>query len=212
MSFEEAKENDEDMYKDKKYWNTYSTTFIKSVEFNLLQSAVALYTHTRSWEGTKILEAGAGSGRPSRMFVNTYMQPGAVYYCSDFSPKFLEFFAEGFKNAEFIDSIRIKFKVIDHSDNVDVEDFDSSENSKRVFLTQADSEKLPFADSTFDRYVSNFSMQYGDYHVYKIILALLKISFIFVIITYQISNYNIKIYINIRIYILKISSQKIIVK
>lgn len=125
-----------------------------------MQSAVALYTHTRSWEGKKILEAGSGSGRPSRMFVNTYMQPGAVYYCSDFSPKFLEFFADGFKNAEFSDSIRIKFKVIDPSDHVDVEDFDSNENSKRVFLTQADSERLPYADESFDRYVSNFSLQY----------------------------------------------------
>ena len=151
-----------EFYMDEKHWDKYTDTFVNVMEFNLLQTATTIYTHTRAWERKKILDAGAGSGRSSRMFINAFMQPGTVLYWSDISQKMVDKFEQGFLSSELNGNEKIKLTVLPESDSIEVEEYDPNNLSKRIFLTIADNSKLPFPDESFDLFVSGHCVQYSD--------------------------------------------------
>ena len=145
------------------HWDGYRKFYTKMVEFISIQSAVAVFSHSRSWEGKRVLDAGAGSGRISRMYFTTFMQFGAVLYCTDFAPKMIEEFQIGFENSELSSSDKVKFGVLDGTKEIDVEDYDPEQKTKRLYLAVADGKSLPFPDGSFDHIISNHWLQYcGD--------------------------------------------------
>lgn len=145
------------------HWDGYRKFYTKLVEYISIQSAVAVFSHSRSWEGKWILDAGAGSGRISRMYINAFMQPGAVLYCTDFAPKMVEEFENGFKNSELSNNEKIVFSALSDYETIQTEDFDTEQKCKKVFVAQADGAHLPFPDESFDLMLSNHCLQYcGD--------------------------------------------------
>ena len=152
--------SDEDFYASKKHWNDYTNTFIQVIEYSLMHSSVAIYSHTRAFESKKILDAGWGSGKSSMMMINTFMKPGTVLYCSDISDRMIETFAKSFESSDLSKSDKIKFKVLKESESIDIEE--PEEDTKKVFLTIANNRKLPFSDESFDTYLSNHCLQYVD--------------------------------------------------
>ena len=76
------------------------------------------------------MDAGCGSGRPSRMFVASYMRPGAHYYNTDFSPKMLELFESGFKNLKMCDGEEIKLNALEKQDTHVVQTFNPDDATK----------------------------------------------------------------------------------
>lgn len=121
-----------------------------------------LYTQTRCWEANSILDAGAGSGRPSRLFVASYMKPGAHYYNTDFSPKMIELFEAGFKESGICDSDLYKLTRLEDTEMHVVSPFNPEVSTKNIYYGYADNTKLPFPDESFDRYISNSTLNFVD--------------------------------------------------
>ena len=104
----------------------------------------------------------------ARAFTLLYMQPGAVYYNSDISPGMINIFEANFKASELGKSDTVKLEVLETADAHAVEDFDPTSDCKRVFVTIANNEKLPYPDASFDRYISNLSLMLVDNHLNQI--------------------------------------------
>ena len=151
-----------EFYSSEHHWDDYSATFVNIMEYNLMQTATTLYIHTRAWQAKTILDAGTGSGRSSRMFVNAFMQPGAALYWSDISHKMIEASEQAFINSEFSVNDKINFTVLSDSESIEVQKYDQKNLTKSVFLVVADNSKLPFVDESFDLFVSGHWVQYSD--------------------------------------------------
>ena len=145
------------------HWDGYRKFYTKLVEYISIQSAVAVFSHSRSWEGKVILDAGAGSGRISRMYINAFMQPGASLYCTDFAPKMVDEFKIGFENSELNNNEKIVFSALEDDSEITVEKYDPEQKLKKVFVKVANGKSLPFSDESFDLMLSNHCLQYcGD--------------------------------------------------
>ena len=142
-------------------WKKYTDVFRRYVEYNLLQSSVSVYLQGVTWESKRILDAGWGSGRSSMMLINTFMQPGAVLYCTDFSHGMIEAFENNLKCSEFKDD-KFKYEVVDGVKEINIEENYPENKIKKCYLLVADNGSLPFADESFDTYVSNYCIQYSD--------------------------------------------------
>ena len=162
MESKEENDKDKDYENKMNFWKKYSVDYAASMEFTLMQASTLLYSQTRCWEASRILDAGAGSGRPSRMFVASYMQSGAHYYNTDFSPQMLELFEAGFKASGLCDGDSIKLVALDKADMHTVQAFDPDVKTKSVYFGFGDNQKLPFGDASFDRYISNSTLSFVD--------------------------------------------------
>ena len=158
----------QESFSDKKVWDKVAMTYADLFERSTLQANIVLYTQTRSTSAKKIVEVGAGAGIASRAFTLLYMQPGAVYYNSDISPGMINIFEANFKASELGKSDTVKLEVLETADAHAVEDFDPTSDCKRVFVTIANNEKLPYPDASFDRYISNLSLMLVDNHLNQI--------------------------------------------
>ena len=161
----EKSEDKKETFSDSKAWDILAKNYAESAEINTLQANIMLYTQTRSKYGSKIVEVGCGTGVAARAFTLIYMQPGAVYYNSDISQGMIALFESGFKSCELGKIDSIKLTLLETADMHTVEDFDSTTKTKRVFLTIANNEKLPYPDASFDRYISNLSLMLVDNHM-----------------------------------------------
>ena len=149
-------------------WDKFAESYSNNVEYSTLQGSTVLYTQTRSKYGKKIIEAGIGPGIGTRLFALVYMQPGAVYYCSDISPEMINIVAKNFNTSDLGKWDNISMTVLEESKMHNVEDFDSTNLTKRLFATPANNEKMPFPDASFDRYISGISMMAVDNHMNQI--------------------------------------------
>ena len=159
------KQNTEESFADKKVWDKAAKVYSDLFEINTLQANIVLYTQTRSKYGRKIVEVGVGAGISARAFVLLYMQPGAVYYNSDISPGMIDLFEKNFIESELGKWDTIKISLLDELSNHTIEDYDSTTQNKRIFATVANNEKLPYPDTSFDRYISNLSLMIVDNHM-----------------------------------------------
>ena len=144
------------------FWIRYSPIYISVVEFSMMQLASLLYSQTRCWEASRILDAGAGSGRPSRMFVASYMKPGAHYYNTDFSPKMLELFENGFNASGMCEGDTIKLNPLEKADFHTVQAYNPADKTKNIYYGYGDNLNLPFEDASFERYISNSTLNFVD--------------------------------------------------
>ena len=142
-----------------------SEVYNNYIEVTTVQGSTILYTQTRSKYGKKIIEVGVGPGISTRLFALIYMQPGAVYYCSDISSEMINIVEKSFKASELGKCDNISITVLEESKQHIVEKIDSENLSKRLFATIANNEKMPFTDSSFDRYISNLSLMLVDNHM-----------------------------------------------
>jgi hypothetical protein len=71
------------------------------------------------------------------MYINAFMQPGALLYCTDFAPKMIEEFEIGFKNSELSNNEKVSFTVLKDHETILVEDFAPEQKCKKVFLAEA---------------------------------------------------------------------------
>ena len=126
---ESSKNSKDNQFNKEEFWVKYSEVYKDVIEFDLIQISTVLYSQTRCWEATRILDAGCGSGRPSRMFVASYMRPGA-HYNTDFSPKMLELFESGFKNLKMCDGEEIKLNALEKQDTHVVQTFNPDDATK----------------------------------------------------------------------------------
>ena len=151
-----------EFYTSEHHWDDYSSTFSNVIEYNLMQTAITLYTHTRAWQAKTILDAGTGTGRSSRMLVNSFMQPGSALYWTDFSQKMIEAAEQSFINSELSGNDKVNLTKLSDAELIEVQKYDPENKTKNVFLVVADNSKLPFADEQFDLFVSGYWVQYSD--------------------------------------------------
>lgn len=154
--------NEEANQKLKAFWDEFSVFYSEALESSTIQATVVLYSMTRAKAGKRICEVAIGSGHACRSFATNFMQPGAVYYGSDISSGMIECAVTNFNNSDLAECSKIKFTALEQSDSITLEEGDDL--MKKMFVTVANNEKLPYADGVFDTYISNLSLMIVDQH------------------------------------------------
>ncbi|CAI2377076.1 unnamed protein product [Moneuplotes crassus] len=157
--------NEEATEKQTKMWNSFSKTYEDSFENITIQSSVILYSLTKAKKFSKICEVGVGCGLASRMFIANIMKKGAFYFCSDFSDEMNRIYYEHFQECDTAFNPKVKLEWIKDSEAINVtkkaEDM-GEDIEKKLFLHQANNEKLPYPDESFDLYLSSLSLMLVD--------------------------------------------------
>ena len=78
------------MFSAKEFWNQLADHYEANNQKGTLVGAVALYLATNSLKAKNILEVACGTGLPSKIFIESYMNKGASYFCCDFAEKMVE--------------------------------------------------------------------------------------------------------------------------
>jgi len=96
------------------------------------------------------------------MFISDLMKDDATYFSSDISDEMNRLYVENFEKSNAALNPKIKLEWIkDSSEQIDIEkyiDGMGSDISKKLFCIQADNEKLPYPDNSFDLYLSSLSL------------------------------------------------------
>ena len=151
-----------------KEWNSFSQKYEDEVEHATIQSSIILYSLTKAKEYSKICEVGVGCGLASRMFISNIMKADSSYFTSDISDEMNRLYYENFEKCDSAFNPKVKLSWIkEKTDYVDTEKLIEeigSEISRKIFVVQADNEKLPYLDSTFDLYLSSLSLMLVNNH------------------------------------------------
>lgn len=118
---------------------------------------------TRAKNAKSICEVSIGGGFAVRSFAVNFMQPGAVYYGSDIAKGMIDCAVKNFRNSDLAECSKIKFTEVDESESITLEE--SEEFMKKLFVTVANNEKLPYPDGVFDTYIANLSLMIVDQHM-----------------------------------------------
>jgi SAM-dependent methyltransferase len=93
------------------------------------------------------------------MFINSIIKKGAVYCTTDISKPMLDRFQTKLESSDIYASKTIHFESFGETDKVDAITASQDDKITRtIYSVVANNEKLPFEDSSFDRYISSMSL------------------------------------------------------
>lgn len=148
-----------------KVWNTFSQKYKDIFENFAIQSSVILYSQTRAKNFNRICEVGVGCGQSARMFITSIMKQNAFYFASDLSDEMNKLFYEAHQESDIAFNPKVKLEWIKDVDSIDVakQVQDMGEDiTRKLFVHQANNEKLPYPDESFDLYLSSLSLMLVD--------------------------------------------------
>jgi ubiquinone/menaquinone biosynthesis C-methylase UbiE len=140
-------------------WDKMADAYTELIVSGTLQPNIALYNAARAKDAKAICEVGVGPGLGPLVFTTAFMKKGSVYYNSDISENMIGHFHKLFTESEITDNPKIKFDSIEKGVKVDKIE-DSDESVKKIFVTIADNEDLPYPDEAFDCYIANLSLMH----------------------------------------------------
>lgn len=146
----------------KQFWDNITDCWTKSVAYDTLQSSAIAYDLSNAKDSDTICETGAGCGDSAFFFINNFMKPGARYYISDFSPEMVKMIGKRFNASLLADNPKVKFTQLKESDRIEVSTSIGDEDTRYVYSTVANSEKLPYTDEVFDTYISIFCLNIAN--------------------------------------------------
>lgn len=138
------------------------TNWYMQFETYSFQGTMTCLAMTNAQACKSVLEVACSSGHHSEIIAKAFLSPGARLVSCDFSHNFVELMKERYQNSEFT-------KIPANSVHVDMRDFVSDSklmadlpqpkgNERHVYGCMADNMRLPFADESFDCYISNLSL------------------------------------------------------
>lgn len=106
----------------KEFWNKFSEGYEESQEAASLQAGTILYNFCLprkspdsldSKSPKKILEVGIGPGRGTRLYINSFLKPGSVYFTADIAPKMIDIAVKRFEESDLAYSPRISYERLE---------------------------------------------------------------------------------------------------
>jgi ubiquinone/menaquinone biosynthesis C-methylase UbiE len=148
----------------KKMWDSMADIYVDYTMYSPIPINVILYNIAKAKDAKTICEVGIGPGSASLILVNNYMQPGAHYYNSDFSPEMVKRFEKLFSASPLANNDKVKFSMIEENESIEVAQPTEGDDTRHVYATVANNESLPFSDSAFDCYIANLSLMLVNDH------------------------------------------------
>ena len=151
-----------------------SNLYPQNAELKTIQGTITCAIMTKMNTVDRTIEVGCGPGRHSVTLASNFLRQNGVLVSCDISSEMVKSLDENYKSSDFGQVLGNKFSIDTETDylsftddqnlnlvrncNLDKIISDHGNFKKFVYGCRANNELLPFADQTFNAYISNLSL------------------------------------------------------